>query len=810
MFKTPHVHKIIFILGFFFLIPSLGFSQVTFNWIADSNSSPAPGSVVAVTVSYCEGTFKTPHFMVGLNPSSTAMQTCPTVNQTLLVDSTTGSNGTSPVNSTTNDPNDTGGGWTGVAVGATASCPATQVWNVTIPMTLSSGSYNLFVAENDFYIGCSGTGFTSSTYIPITVPYPPANISLTEIADGSTANPGDLVLFRIDYNYVNTGPVTIMDTFPNLFVSLAGVSGNISPGGTLSGNTITWILPSTLPAVSGEVWFLTQVNAGVSAGTVITNSSTAYSTSAGTVFSNQVQVNVGSGGFQLVKSESAATLPSGATVTYTLNYQVNGESLQEADSYSNDLVSTANNAIVGWDGTTNYNYTPKGSSLGFSVQTDASGNHYLQACAASVCNSSSTVPDYPTLLRKTPAVNLCNNFMVEGDMQIPPGSAPGADATMIIADNVAAPNVNDAYMIGMSLDNGPGNFFLQKNNSAVAGGTVNFPATLPNASIGTVITAGVWYTVKVLVNYVGTSLQFQAKIWPRGTAEPTAWSMNVTDSSPLPCTPINGGTYQMGWQADGSASTDYYSNLKLYGPAPVVNPRLWDTLPAGETFVSSTPQAPTSQSGNYLEWDLGSAHPVTSYNLMGALTLTASVTCGASPVNVCAIMGDAGASMVSSNAVTLNVTEGCPTNTATVTPTNSPTNTPTNSPTRTPTATITQTPTITSTPTNSPTQTPTVTYTPVPIDVFYADKNLFSPTTDKAVSITVAYNRFPGEYSLRIYNTAGEHIKTYEARTLTSPVNKTYTWDGTNKNGDACASGVYILYLIEPFDRKIKRILLVR
>jgi hypothetical protein len=29
-------------------------------------------------------------------------------------------------------------------------------------------------------------------------------------------------------------------------------------------------------------------------------------------------------------------------------------------------------------------------------------------------------------------------------------------------------------------------------------------------------------------------------------------------------------------------------------------------------------------------------------------------------------------------------------------------------------------------------------------------------------------------------------------------------------NGDLCASGVYILYLIEPYDRKMKKIVLIR
>jgi hypothetical protein len=61
-----------------------------------------------------------------------------------------------------------------------------------------------------------------------------------------------------------------------------------------------------------------------------------------------------------------------------------------------------------------------------------------------------------------------------------------------------------------------------------------------------------------------------------------------------------------------------------------------------------------------------------------------------------------------------------------------------------------------------------------------------------------------------VYNTAGEHIKTIDSQHLNAPVSQFYTWDGTNKYGNACASGVYVLYLIEPFDRKLKRILLVR
>ncbi len=154
------------------------------------------------------------------------------------------------------------------------------------------------------------------------------------------------------------------------------------------------------------------------------------------------------------------------------------------------------------------------------------------------------------------------------------------------------------------------------------------------------------------------------------------------------------------------------------------------------------------------------------------------------------------------------------TQTTTRTPSNTPTITPTNTVTR--TATLSPTPTVSSTPTPTPTvtNTPTITFTSTPtipaVDIFTADKNIFSPSTDKVVTINVQYNQFPGSYNLWIYNTAGEHIKTLDTMVMSAPVNKIYTWDGTNKNGEQCSSGVYILYLVEPFGKKLKRLILIR
>jgi len=62
---------------------------------------------------------------------------------------------------------------------------------------------------------------------------------------------------------------------------------------------------------------------------------------------------------------------------------------------------------------------------------------------------------------------------------------------------------------------------------------------------------------------------------------------------------------------------------------------------------------------------------------------------------------------------------------------------------------------------------------------------------------------------LRIYNSAGEYIQTLEETYLTMPLSKSYTWDGTNMKGDKCSTGVYIVYLIEPLQRLLGRVVLI-
>jgi hypothetical protein len=152
-----------------------------------------------------------------------------------------------------------------------------------------------------------------------------------------------------------------------------------------------------------------------------------------------------------------------------------------------------------------------------------------------------------------------------------------------------------------------------------------------------------------------------------------------------------------------------------------------------------------------------------------------------------------------------------PTSTATLSHTSTPTFTrsATYTPTSTPTHTSTATPTATDTPCGYPGNTCTPTPTPFSAYIFNVYKNIFRPSSGP-VTIFVEYYGGYGQYDLRIYNTAGEHIKTLDSRYLSGPVSQYYTWDGTNKYGEACASGVYIIYLTEPFNCMYKRVILVR
>ncbi len=687
-----------------------------------------PGQSISVTVVYTQNNqYQNSCFLLAVSPNNGSIP-CGGANQTYLEGSDSGD----------------------VCFPYVNTNPQTIVWNLTLPNSLTQGNYYLNLQYGTNYTGCNGNQMDGAIQtIPFSVPFPPPAITLDKSAEGNTATPGDLILFRMDYTYTNTGPVTITDPLPSQ-VSLAAANGSeISSGGTIAGSTATWVLPFSSAKVAGYVWVLTKVNAAVTG--QINNTATAQSSNVGQVNSS-TSVEVG-GKFQLSKNESVTTINAGDTMTYTLNYSIGGTSLQTSDSFMNDTVGSTwygvgnppVNTISGYDGTQFYTDDPN-DAVTWTVRNDpVTEGNYLDVQTWGNNNTDGYVP----LLRNSPQSPFCpvgDVFEVEGDVDIPSllqngsNNAPGEDATLVIMDQVALPHYG--FELILSRDNAPGFFALQENsasNSYKAVTVVNSGFKSTAMSGNPPVNADTWYTIKAQVTHLASgSIEIKAVVWPVGTPEPiNQWDIDYTTTEAatgMNCS--SGQIWQYGFQSNpGSASgtysagRDFFSNLRMFADDPAVNTRVWDTAPTGITYVGASPV--TSSGPVPLLWSF----PGTIYDQSGSITWWGVAACAGESglTNVSEIFDDLSAAPVTSNTViasiicSTNTPTNTPTNTATYTPTNTPTSTPTQTPTFTQTATPTQTATYT--PTNTPTQTPTPTATYTQTD---------TPTVTNTVTPTVS------------------------------------------------------------------------
>ncbi|HJT24591.1 MAG TPA: hypothetical protein VJ873_08435, partial [bacterium] len=303
-----------------------------------SPANPSPGSSITVTANYCSqvtGAGGT-EFIVALNSNASTIQACPTSGQIFLVDvNGTNLNDTNPCGSSSGC--DIGRYMNDAASNTITPCAGHSVtWVLTVPNNVQvGGTYNVVVAAGGYSnLRCSGT-LSNLASLPITIPLPPPGASAVKSVEmsGTTVNPGDLLLFRIDYNFVNTDHFTITDTVPPnttlVAVGPPGTETGAAPGAA-GGSPVTWSLGAATTQTSGEVWMLTRVNSGASApvsGTVISNTAVLSSTQVAAANTDTASVTVGPG-FQIVKSESTSSLLPGQNVTYTLAYTHGGQSLQ--------------------------------------------------------------------------------------------------------------------------------------------------------------------------------------------------------------------------------------------------------------------------------------------------------------------------------------------------------------------------------------------------------------------------------------------------------------------------------------------------
>jgi len=816
------VRAIFYALGVLFL-PAMVMAQISsVTGVSITPSNPSPGNTVTVNWSYAEGSpFNQPKFFIVVS-NSASLVNAGTAGQSIVI-----GDGCVPVASVNG-----GCGSIGSNVPAGTDTYSTSI---TIPTGLAPGTWYVTVAMNDYYIGLNpgfGGGQTGST--TFTVPLPNTSCSINNTTGSATVAPGSLLLYTLNYSFVDTTNFTLTDQVPanTTFYSA-------SPGGTLSAGTVTWT-PYTGAAantITGTAWMLVTVNTAVPNGTVISDTGMGTPVIVKGPFTppctSLAVVTVQNPSLTLMKSESTNTASAGNPVTYILGWLASGLNLDYYDSYDNDTVGTTNGSILGYDGTTAYTrYAAVDGDLGTWSVGVSNGNNYISG-TTQYLSSAGVSQDYPALIRNGPGVNICGGFTVQGDLQIPlaaPGATSG-DCAMVVAVN---PTYGVTMVAAISQNNIPDYFYFQKNqnyDSAIYPtpmGTDNLPL-FPTAA-GSPIIVGNWYTVNVNVQFSGSGpITYTAVLWPTGVPSDAA-TFVYTDPNDSTDVPNNPGTisgcscgWLQGWQAYTTTQIDYFSNLQVYSGGPVANYTITDAIPSGITYSGSS-VAPTSGVPNGpLVWsNPGSVIdecPVTWWGTVGCIaapvnnqfTMTASNVTNSPAtsnlvtlnVNLCNTATPTNTptnspTPIATNTPTLTPTN-TPTNTATSTPTNTATNTPvntntaTNTPTNSPTATITNTPI----PTNTPTVTPTFTFSPTPIPTLAVWPNPFNPKY--AVCNVLKAGPLPFGATMDIYTVSGELVRHLEQGGTFScllPSNGYIYWDGRNTPSIPVSTGIYI-YVIK-------------
>jgi flagellar hook assembly protein FlgD len=68
----------------------------------------------------------------------------------------------------------------------------------------------------------------------------------------------------------------------------------------------------------------------------------------------------------------------------------------------------------------------------------------------------------------------------------------------------------------------------------------------------------------------------------------------------------------------------------------------------------------------------------------------------------------------------------------------------------------------------------------------------------------------PEESTLRIYNTLGQLVRTFEASNLQARGVSLVRWDGTNNSGETASSGVYFVVLNTPRGTHAAKLLMMK
>jgi uncharacterized repeat protein (TIGR01451 family) len=159
-------------------------------------------------------------------------------------------------------------------------------------------------------------------------------------ADVSTADPGDEIVYTVEYENTGTGEATdiyINDTIPS---DVDFVSSNPTYT-SVSGNTYTWYIASVAGGTGGTITITVKVKAGIPDETHLRNEATLdYSDANGNPYpqmDDHADVKVTAPILTITKTADVSTADPDDEITYTLAYENKGTG-EATDVYINDTI----------------------------------------------------------------------------------------------------------------------------------------------------------------------------------------------------------------------------------------------------------------------------------------------------------------------------------------------------------------------------------------------------------------------------------------------------------------------------------------
>ena len=470
------------------------------------------------------------------------------------------------------------------------------------------------------------------------------NVRITKTGT-ATSLPGGLVDYTLSYSNNGTAAaasVTVVDTLP---AGATFVSANPAPA-SQSGNTLTWGVGTLNAGGSGTITVRVQFGGSLARGAVLTNSATISTTTPGdnpgdntsTTSTTVIAPNV------RVSKTGPARVTAGDQLTYTVTYDNNGDaaaqSVQITDTLpagvtfvsASPVPTSQSGSTLTWDrGTVNAGAS---GSISIVVQVNAT-----LANGAGLTNgvtiSTATLGDIPTDNSSS-----WDTLVERADVAIvksSPTTFPAPSGTSVtysidysnngpaLARNVVITDPVPSQLTGVS---------WSCTNGCTGSGTGTINLTLGDLAAGAsgritvtgTATTSVAREDFVNVARISTSTPETSTTNNESSVPGAVWTSDLLIIKDADALAVAGSTFNA------------TLTIRNQGPAPATSVQVEDVMPAGVTFVSSSP-APSSTTGATYRWNLGTLGDLEARTINLTLRAAAGLDGGTAIVNGATVTG---------------------------------------------------------------------------------------------------------------------------------------------------------------------------